>query len=57
MKILKLEILATPWLAIQFFRSPSPPVGFEVYKFSEPPFRVSKNFRSPPSISPSPPCP
>ena len=23
-------------------------VGFEVYKFSEPPLRVSKNFRSPP---------
>ena len=59
MKILKLkrEILEAPSLAVQFF-SPPPPVGFEVYRFSapppsptifsEPPFRVSKNFWSPP---------
>ena len=46
-----------PLLAVQFFRSPSPPpVGFEV---SEPHFRVSKNFWSPPpspSISSSRQC-
>ena len=68
MKILKLEAwnfsnpLASGWI----FRSPPspPPIGFEVYKFSEPlskpnnfsepPFRVSKNFWKPPSISSSP---
>ena len=53
----KLEILAAPSLAVHFFRSLPPPFGFKVYKFSEPPFRVSKNFRCPPSMFSSlPPC-
>ena len=33
----KLEILAAPLASGSIFRSPPPPVGFEVYKFSEPP--------------------
>ena len=57
---LKLEILAAPLASGSIFLGAPPPVGFEVNKhvspppspsltiFSEPPFRVSKNFRSPP---------
>ena len=37
--------------SIQIFGAPPPSATF----FSEPPLRVSKNFRSPPSISSSPP--
>ena len=44
----KLEILAAPLASGSIFLgAPLSPVGFEVYKFSEPPFRVSKRFRSP----------
>ena len=62
----KLEILAAspppPASSSIFQEPPHPPVGFEEYKFleapplifSEPPSRVSKNFRRPPSISSSP---
>ena len=51
----KLEILEAPLASGSIFRRlPPPPVGFEVYKYSETPFRVSKNFPRPPSISSSP---
>ena len=69
MKILKLKawnFSIPPPLQQQFnFLGALPPVGFEVYKFleappplifSEPPIRVSKNFRSPPLNIFMPPC-
>ena len=74
MKILKLKAwncsTPPPWLAIEFFRSPPPPVGFEVENFSEPPSQPNNFSRAPlsgviqfsdplppPSISSSlPPC-
>ena len=62
---LKLEILAAPSLAVQFFRSPPSPVGFEVNQFWEPPlifsespFGFLKIFQAPLNIFiPPPPTP
>ena len=61
----RLEILvARPSLAAQFFRSPPSPIGFEVYKFLEPPppnffqsppFGCLNIFRAPPQYL-HPPC-
>ena len=54
-----LKFLQPPWLVVQFFRSPPPPVGFEGYRFSELPLLAQHFFQSPPfgsapSISSSP---